>query len=162
MDRSSTRAEEVRAEIAALRNRYRIVHRSQRCERCRRPLTLNTQAFYLFPCKHCFHIECLTAMVRARIWLVERDCIVGKQMSGPKTDEHAPPSRPHLFSPQRHIRAVNWLNNHKSEFTSPHRHIAARLHHALPRAYPQLLWHAPPSIPSYRARPGMRTCTRSY
>lgn len=50
-------AEEIRAEIKAFRNRYSIIKYGQRCEICSRNLL--SRSFYLFPCGHLFHSDCI-------------------------------------------------------------------------------------------------------
>lgn len=58
-------AERVRADIKALRNRCGTLRVNQRCELCRTPAL--SRHFYLFPCTHAFHSDCLLAdMMRKR------------------------------------------------------------------------------------------------
>lgn len=50
-------AERVRGEIQSFRNRYTLIKTSDTCSIC--DLTLMARAFYLFPCGHRFHADCL-------------------------------------------------------------------------------------------------------
>jgi hypothetical protein len=52
-------AERIRADIKALRNRCGSVRVGQKCDVCRDPVL--ARHFYLFPCGHAFHEDCLLA-----------------------------------------------------------------------------------------------------
>ncbi|XP_060604108.1 vacuolar protein sorting-associated protein 18 homolog isoform X2 [Ruditapes philippinarum] len=57
MDEATGSAEEIRKEIQAFRNKYAQVKALDKCSKCGFPLM--TRAFYLFPCQHKFHSDCL-------------------------------------------------------------------------------------------------------
>ncbi|KAK3117543.1 tethering complex subunit [Teratosphaeriaceae sp. CCFEE 6253] len=61
MDDSSTTATNIKADIAALDTRYAIVEPGERCWKCRLPLLM--RQFFVFPCQHAFHADCLGEMV---------------------------------------------------------------------------------------------------
>lgn len=57
MEEATQSAELVRKEIQSFRNRYTFLSTGDICEICN--LTLIIRPFYLFPCNHKFHNECL-------------------------------------------------------------------------------------------------------
>lgn len=61
MDEATESAREIRAEIHSFRNRHAVVRSQDKCSACGYPLML--RAFYLFPCAHKFHADCLVAEV---------------------------------------------------------------------------------------------------
>lgn len=58
MDASTQTASTIRAEIAALDKRFSIIEPGERCYSCRYPLL--SRQFFVFPCQHAFHSDCLT------------------------------------------------------------------------------------------------------
>lgn len=61
MDEATESACEIRAEINSFRGRYAVVRSQDKCSACGYPLMI--RAFYLFPCAHRFHADCLVAEV---------------------------------------------------------------------------------------------------
>jgi len=61
MDEATESAREIRAEIHSFRNRYAVVRSQDKCSSCGYPLMM--RAFYLFPCGHKFHSDCLVSEV---------------------------------------------------------------------------------------------------
>jgi hypothetical protein len=57
MDISQHTAEQIKAEIAALDHRYAIVESGERCWICTLPVL--SRQFFVFPCQHAFHSDCL-------------------------------------------------------------------------------------------------------
>ena len=57
MDLSQHTAEQIKSEIAALDNRYAIVEPGERCWICTLPVL--SRQFFVFPCQHVFHSDCL-------------------------------------------------------------------------------------------------------
>lgn len=57
MDASETTAKAIREEIAALDSRYAIVEPGERCWICTLPVL--SRQFFVFPCQHAFHSDCL-------------------------------------------------------------------------------------------------------
>ncbi|KAK9450847.1 Pep3/Vps18/deep orange family-domain-containing protein [Limtongia smithiae] len=61
MDESAKTAETIRADIAGLSSRFAIVEPGERCFVCSYPLI--SRQFYVFPCQHAFHSDCLVTKV---------------------------------------------------------------------------------------------------
>lgn len=57
MDNSAQTASQIRAEIAALDTRYAIVEPGEKCWLCSLPVL--SRQFFVFPCQHAFHSDCL-------------------------------------------------------------------------------------------------------
>ncbi|KAI5290936.1 hypothetical protein KEM54_006948 [Ascosphaera aggregata] len=57
MDDSARSAEQIRNDIAALNSRYVIVEPGEKCWICFMPLL--SRQFFVFPCQHAFHSDCL-------------------------------------------------------------------------------------------------------
>lgn len=57
MDNSAQTARQIRSEIAALDTRYAIVEPGEKCWICSLPLL--SRQFFVFPCQHAFHSDCL-------------------------------------------------------------------------------------------------------
>ncbi|KAI9830510.1 MAG: hypothetical protein M1838_005788, partial [Thelocarpon superellum] len=61
MDESSQTATNIKSKIAALDHRYAIVEPGERCYVCQFPLL--SRQFFVFPCQHAFHSDCLAKKV---------------------------------------------------------------------------------------------------
>ncbi|KAI9829636.1 MAG: hypothetical protein M1826_005526 [Phylliscum demangeonii] len=61
MDESSHTAATLQTDIAALEHRYAIVEPGEGCYLCRYPLL--SRPFFVFPCQHAFHADCLATVV---------------------------------------------------------------------------------------------------
>lgn len=57
MDNSAQTARQIRGEIAGLDTRYAIVEPGEKCWICSLPLL--SRQFFVFPCQHAFHSDCL-------------------------------------------------------------------------------------------------------
>ena len=57
MDNSAETARQIRSEIGGLDTRYAIVEPGEKCWVCSLPLL--TRQFFVFPCQHAFHSDCL-------------------------------------------------------------------------------------------------------
>jgi hypothetical protein len=57
MDESSQTAANIKMDISALDHRYAIVEPGEKCYTCSLPLL--SKQFFVFPCQHSFHSECL-------------------------------------------------------------------------------------------------------
>lgn len=57
MDESALTAQHIKSDIKSLDQRYAIVEPGERCYICRLPLL--AKQFFVFPCQHAFHSDCL-------------------------------------------------------------------------------------------------------
>lgn len=57
MNEATRSAEAIKADIGNLRNRFVVVDAAEKCASCSLPLL--TRQFYVFPCQHAFHADCL-------------------------------------------------------------------------------------------------------
>lgn len=62
MDDATQSAESIKKDIENLGNRFVTVEKTDKCWKC--GLNLVQKGFYVFPCQHSFHADCLIAMVR--------------------------------------------------------------------------------------------------
>lgn len=61
MDEATANAAAIKADIAALQNRFVTIDAGERCAHCKHALL--TRQFYVFPCQHSFHADCLIGLV---------------------------------------------------------------------------------------------------
>jgi uncharacterized protein YxjI len=61
MDDATKTAEVIKQDIMALKNRFITIDANELCSRCR--TLLLTRQFYVFPCHHTFHADCLISLV---------------------------------------------------------------------------------------------------
>ncbi|KAL1465924.1 hypothetical protein MTO96_026986 [Rhipicephalus appendiculatus] len=62
MEEATRSAKEIRSEIQVFRNRYAVAQSDAKCALCE--YAVMNQAFYLFPCGHMFHGDCLSSEVQ--------------------------------------------------------------------------------------------------
>ncbi|TFY65613.1 hypothetical protein EVG20_g5479 [Dentipellis fragilis] len=62
MDYATRNAESVREYIAGLKNRFVTIDAGEKCSVCSQPLL--TRQFYVFPCQHSFHADCLIGLTK--------------------------------------------------------------------------------------------------
>lgn len=63
-------ADIIRNDIKSLRNRYGFIGANQKCDICGQPALL--RQFYLFPCTHVFHTDCLMREVKRTLPQAQR------------------------------------------------------------------------------------------
>ena len=63
MDEATRNAEAIKQDIAGLRKRFITIDAGEKCSVCAQPLL--TRQFYVFPCQHTFHADCLIGVVSA-------------------------------------------------------------------------------------------------
>jgi len=61
MDEATASATQIRADIALFRMRYAFVQVQDKCEICSSPLII--KPFYVFPCGHKFHSDCIISEI---------------------------------------------------------------------------------------------------
>ncbi|KAF8912996.1 Pep3/Vps18/deep orange family-domain-containing protein [Gymnopilus junonius] len=62
MDEATRTAESIKQDIAALKNRFITIDSNEQCSSCSNLLI--TRQFYVFPCHHTFHADCLIGLVK--------------------------------------------------------------------------------------------------
>ncbi|XP_071119989.1 vacuolar protein sorting-associated protein 18 homolog [Mytilus edulis] len=77
MDEATGSAEEIRKEIQSFRNKYSTVKANDKCAACNYPLM--TRGFYLFPCQHKFHSDCLIEEVIPNLTTTKKNRVVDLQ-----------------------------------------------------------------------------------
>ena len=65
MDESAQTAATIKTDISALRSRYAIVEPGEKCHACTLPLL--SRQFFVFPCQHSFHSDCLARRVLEQV-----------------------------------------------------------------------------------------------
>ena len=92
MDESSLTATNIKVDIAALDHRYAIVQPGEKCYTCGLPLL--SKQFFVFPCQHAFHSDCLGRKVLEQAGLAKthqikelQGQILGGLVNGAKKDE---------------------------------------------------------------------------
>lgn len=61
MDEATRNADAIKQDIAALSNRFVTIDSTEKCSVCSQALF--TRQFYVFPCQHTFHADCLIGLV---------------------------------------------------------------------------------------------------
>ena len=61
MDETTKSAESIKQDIKSLRNRFVVIDSGERCSVC--GTSLLTRQFYVFPCQHTLHADCLIGLV---------------------------------------------------------------------------------------------------
>jgi hypothetical protein len=69
MDEATRTAESIKQDIAALKNRFITIDAGEQCSVCSHPLL--TRQFYVFPCHHSFHADCLIGLVSYLDFIVD-------------------------------------------------------------------------------------------
>lgn len=92
MNVATSSAKSIRWSIQQSKNRHLVVGGTERCCICMRPLL--TRAFYMFPCQHGFHHDCLLNEIRPLLIDAKRELVdrLHKELvalSQPLTDEAA-------------------------------------------------------------------------
>ncbi|TFY83521.1 hypothetical protein EWM64_g503 [Hericium alpestre] len=62
MDEATRNAESIKEYIAGLKNRFITIDAGEKCSVCSYPLF--TRQFYVFPCQHTFHADCLIGLTK--------------------------------------------------------------------------------------------------
>lgn len=65
MDDATQTAESIKHDIIALKNRFVTIDATEQCSVCSHLLI--TRQFYVFPCRHSFHADCLIGLVGSAV-----------------------------------------------------------------------------------------------
>ncbi|KAL8568165.1 hypothetical protein ACOMHN_027688 [Nucella lapillus] len=85
MEEATQSAEEIRREIQSFRNKYTLVKAEDKCSVCSYPL-MTRPPFYLFPCSHKFHMDCLITEVLPSLQTSKKSQVEGLQRKLAETD----------------------------------------------------------------------------
>lgn len=66
MDEATQNAELIKKDIGDLKKRFVTVDAAERCSFCNLPIF--SRQFYVFPCQHTFHADCLIGVVSCRVF----------------------------------------------------------------------------------------------
>lgn len=73
MEEATKSAKEIRSEIHSFRNKFTVVRANQKCSIC--DYDVMNQSFYMFPCSHLFHADCLITEIQAHMTPAKRNRI---------------------------------------------------------------------------------------
>ncbi|KAF9502533.1 DigA protein [Pleurotus eryngii] len=104
MDEATRTAEAIKQDIAALRNRFITIEASDVCSVCSHLLL--TRQFYVFPCQHTFHADCLIGLAKEylpshalrRILTLQNELIKVSQLGGTGAPARQPTTQRTLLS----------------------------------------------------------------
>ncbi|THH06935.1 hypothetical protein EW145_g3730 [Phellinidium pouzarii] len=97
MDDTTRNAEAIKADINALRNRFVVIDIADRCTECHFPLL--ARQFYVFPCQHTFHVDCLIGLAKEYLSAAALRRIVSLQNDLLKTTQQIPIDRLSITAP---------------------------------------------------------------
>ncbi|KAF8213189.1 Pep3/Vps18/deep orange family-domain-containing protein [Mycena galopus ATCC 62051] len=114
MDEATRTAESIKQDITALRNRFVTVDAGEQCSVCSHLLL--TRQFYVFPCRHTFHADCLIGLAKEylpqhalrRILALQTELVKGAPQvngSGVQTAQARQPAQ------QRMLLSANFVVN---------------------------------------------------
>ncbi|KAH8120213.1 DigA protein [Phellopilus nigrolimitatus] len=97
MDDTTKNAEAIKADIKALRNRFVVIDAGDRCTECHFPLL--ARQFYVFPCQHTFHVDCLIGLAKEYLSAASLRRIIALQNDLLKTAQQLPQDRLSITNP---------------------------------------------------------------
>lgn len=96
MDEATKTAESIKQDIASLKNRFITIDSNEQCSSCSNRLL--TRQFYVFPCHHTFHADCLIGLAKEYLPAASLRRIITLQNELMKESKgRAPVSRPSLI-----------------------------------------------------------------
>ncbi|KZT05889.1 uncharacterized protein LAESUDRAFT_204778 [Laetiporus sulphureus 93-53] len=115
MDEATRNAEAIKQDIAALQKRFVTIDSTEKCSLCHHALF--TRQFYVFPCQHTFHADCLIGLTKEylpahalrRILTLQNELVKASQKGGLDRNSIANPSLLPGSAPARHSTAQRTL-----------------------------------------------------
>ncbi|THH33502.1 hypothetical protein EUX98_g626 [Antrodiella citrinella] len=98
MDETTRNAEAIKQDIAALQKRFITLDVKEKCVVCEQALL--TRQFYVFPCHHTFHADCLIGLTKEYLPASSLRKIIALQTELVKTTQHASIDRHAITNPQ--------------------------------------------------------------
>lgn len=117
MDEATKSANLIRQDIKQLRNKYGFVRVNQACELCQMPILVRN--FYLFPCQHVYHADCLINEMMQHLNSIERNKV--RELTNRISDELKPQMKPREeFDARRKEQSLealqlNSVDQHKAD-----------------------------------------------
>ncbi|KIK86558.1 hypothetical protein PAXRUDRAFT_831909 [Paxillus rubicundulus Ve08.2h10] len=114
MDEATRTVESIKQDIASLKNRFVTVDAGERCSVCAHLLL--TRQFYVFPCQHTFHADCLIGLAKEylpahalrRIIALQTELIKGNQSDPVDRSATATPNDVRQPTRQRTLLSANF------------------------------------------------------
>ncbi|OCH96211.1 hypothetical protein OBBRIDRAFT_744298 [Obba rivulosa] len=97
MDEATQNAEAIKQDIAALQKRFLTLNASEKCSVC--GFSLLTRQFYVFPCQHTFHADCLIGLTKEYLPAHALRRILTLQTELVKATQNGPLSRNSITNP---------------------------------------------------------------
>ncbi|KAH7928483.1 hypothetical protein BV22DRAFT_1058671 [Leucogyrophana mollusca] len=102
MDEATRTAESIKQDIAELKNRFVTIEAGERCSVCSQLLL--TRQFYVFPCQHTFHADCLIGLAKEYLPSHALRRILALQTELVKGIQGNPVDRSNTATPNGHVR----------------------------------------------------------
>ncbi|KAF7306795.1 Vacuolar protein sorting protein [Mycena indigotica] len=114
MDEATRTADSIKQDIGALKNRFVTVSAGEQCSVCSHILL--TRQFYVFPCRHTFHADCLIGLAKEylpqhslrKILALQNELVKGTPPPPSTNGGPAPPRQP---VSQRTLLSANFVVN---------------------------------------------------
>ncbi|KAI8370705.1 uncharacterized protein BYT42DRAFT_99785 [Radiomyces spectabilis] len=133
MDEATKSADSIRLDIRELKSRFALISAVEKCYICQFPLL--TRQFYVFPCQHAFHADCLinrmtkylpTRQIRRLADLQEQ---LSRELSAQGRQSHAATANGttnKFMNAAGNIRGVIFPSDAAAEHQDDPRHLVAR------------------------------------
>ncbi|KIJ68589.1 hypothetical protein HYDPIDRAFT_165357 [Hydnomerulius pinastri MD-312] len=116
MDEATRTAESIKQDIAELKNRFVTIDAGERCSVCAQLLL--TRQFYVFPCQHTFHADCLIGLAKEylpahalrRILALQTELVKGNQAGPVDRSGAATPNGSRQPARQRTLLSANFAS----------------------------------------------------
>ncbi|KAJ7706319.1 Pep3/Vps18/deep orange family-domain-containing protein [Mycena rosella] len=117
MDEATRTADSIKQDITALRNRFVTVDAGEQCSVCTHLLL--TRQFYVFPCRHTFHADCLIGLAKEylpqhalrRILALQNELVKGAGAPQAHLNGAISGAQPRQATSQRTLLSANFVVN---------------------------------------------------